>query len=72
MIADALRLPRAARWSIGSVDRGVKKRPNLLGVMDGFRFSLRRLVLVGERKGFAGEELMAGGLDGRISGTGEP
>lgn len=57
---------------MGRDDRGVKKRPNLLGVIDGFRFSFRRLDRVGDRKGFGGDELMAGGLDGKVSGTEEP
>ena len=43
--------------------RGVKKRPNRLGVTEGARLSLRRDDLVGERRLLAGDEEGSTGLE---------
>ena len=67
LTASALRLPRMLRPGAGRLERGVKKRPNLLGVTEGLRLSLLRLALVGDRKGLAGEEestALSWGLEG--------
>lgn len=61
-------MPRTER-PLGRDDRGVKKRPNLRGVTDGFRRSLRRVDLMGDSRmlELAGEEALAGGLEGTAS-----
>lgn len=45
------------------LDLGVKNLPNLLGVTEGSRLSLRWVDLVGERRPLAGEEEGRTGLD---------
>lgn len=59
-------MPRYDR-PLGRDDRGVKKRPNLLGVTDGFRLSFRRVDLMGDSIMLAGEDVVAGGLEGTAS-----
>ena len=67
LTADESRLPRIL-LATGNVDRGVKKRPNLRGVTEGFRFSFRRSVRVGERRPLtAGDDMVGGGLDRKTS-----
>lgn len=52
LVEDGSRVPRILRLVGKSVrlDRGVKKRPKRRGVIEGFLFSFRELVLVGERR----------------------
>lgn len=52
---------------LGRDDRGVKNLPNLRGVTDGFRLSFRRVDLVGDSIWLAGEDALAGGLEGTAS-----
>lgn len=59
-------MPKTDR-PLGRDDRGVKKRPNLRGVTDGFRLSFRRVDLMGDSIMLAGEDVVAGGLEGTAS-----
>lgn len=73
LVSELLSASRGRRRVVpGRDDRGVKNRPNRLGVTEGFRRSFPHRVREGERYGPVGEELMsgadaeAGGLDGIV------
>lgn len=60
-------MPKIRRPPPGRDDRGVKNLPKRRGVTEGFRFSFRCEALEGESEEFAGDDVPAGGLEGKPS-----